>query len=439
MSTKPYLLYIRDTHFFEGDFIWKHFPLINKVDILRNFFSKKDPRDFLQLKKENRFMMAEINGFKYHIKIAPLISNYAVTPNTYHSTVNDMGKTVINHNATKDILLKYIEEISNRRRAIEDVKSWSSTKENLQTNTGVKIRSYTRVPRIRMKVLTTKSGSNLGYIKGLYTIQSSYSTHAEDWEKFIVTYEFSPYIEDENKVLDEFKDYLMNKRHFISRWHMHPSNFKKTMESKSISHYIDVLKQTVPDNDNKLDQLARYIKKYAKSFDRKLIYRDIYKYNTVLKSTHTQDGLYVVRLNGRVTNYIYCCLFKNEKILGVKKTGYVSLTKLADGDFNHLYMYYTDSSEEPKLYKVKARYFIVYEDGSWEFKTEHEGLNKLTNLQKIKYKHYQPIRRFLFVRKKKYLFEKVVYNTTNPSQNIRGSVRVKGEFIITLRTFTPHK
>ncbi len=251
-----------------------------------------------------------------------------------------------------------------------------------------------------------------------------------------VLIEFSPYIADENSHLDKVKEFFK----FHSKdWNFHRNNMI------DVSFYINYLKTQPERKRSKLDFLVDYIRKFQKAIMHPRLIRKIYDYKVVTREEKGNNGLYVARRNGELTNMIYFLKFDSIEFFRLEKTGtregYIDLVELfnplsiTDVHFKNLYHF---TSLKDKNFKVKKRYILFKRTPTNNYYTfenvdevfDRKRFKKLNKVDITQVENYKVMKKIYFIRKRYYHSDKILMDIQYPVRSVIGSVRAKGEKII---------
>lgn len=442
------VIFIKGYNQIEGFDFWHKYAIITKIPKLKkNFWDTypkiPDPNEFL---KEGKLI--KIKNKKYIIRL--MIIDFYISNNTNIPPVEKVVKVHVDFKINKrifftlkgyhDFLKEKVQALNSynyhkytfqpQENEITDLRFFPSvvipghasilsdrTDALKITNPPIEIHNYEDKPLFEKdKIVKNFTGlSRLEptneYVKKLAVPLFLNPTY--------ILLEYSPYFKNENDQLIKLKKYfklLDNK-----------SNLYRN-DIIDIINEIDYLICQHERKRSKLDILVDYIEKYKESLYKFETIRKIYGYLVVTRKVKADNGLYIVRKNGQLSNIIYFLKFDSIEFWSFSngKNAYFEIK-------NKKNLYYFTSKSKINI-KVKSTFLQIKKNSNsydfYQHNTKPINSIKLKKIDITKVKTYKLIEKFYFIRKRFYHSDKIRFYIDNSIHSLSGTVRPKGEKII---------
>ena len=233
-----------------------------------------------------------------------------------------------------------------------------------------------------------------------------------------ITVEFSPFIDNENNYLNDlikfFKEYE------------HDSNIYRN-DIIDIKHFIQhLINYEILKKRSKIDILVEYIRTHKKHILTLKIIRRLYNYVILTEGHKVDNGLYVIRKNNILSNFIYCLKFDDPTEywkVSESNGSYISSKNLIK-NYNEKNYYYIENGKNFKL----LPYLIIK-----DFKlTTQKSIPQFLNLRIFKrVEKVEKIFKVIYIIKKRYYYsDEVMVDINFQTRTLIGTVRPRGIKII---------
>lgn len=384
-----------DVYFSNNTFVSNVGKMIREfipVDSLNKdiFFTLKNHNDFLREKIDS---LNFYNFNKYNIQPQHDVHNFRVLPN--YNTPRNLYKSLILSNNT--VLLPNILPLSRPIR-INNLEPGAIRKSDFENLPKYKQGAY-------LKLFGKKATEPINQGKHIPTfINAAY-----------ITVEFSPFIDDESTYLNELINFFEN---YEKDWNIYRNDIT------DIKYFIYHLENDeILKKRSKIDILVEYIKTHKKQLLNLKLIRRLYKYEILTEGHKVDNGLYVIRTNNKLSNFIYCLKFDSpEEYWRVyKNKSYIESKKIVK-NYNEKNYYYIENNKRFKLLP-----YLVIKD--CKLTTQKKSLPQFFG--EIKKEKQKKIFKVIYIIKERYYYsDEVMVDINLQTRTLLGTVRPKGVKII---------
>jgi len=463
------LLYIKQFSFIEGFSFWHKYAIIDKLPYIKKTFwdtypEIKNPNEIF---KDGEVIKLKGGNKKLIIKILPKIHLYI--SNRFTSlTIETVIGGFVDFEVNKKIFftLKDFENLIEGKKKVFNQFNYHKYTFQPQINEAeyfrlfpmivianqardlnysdspIKVSTFQDMPMFKQNQIIKNWDSRVNMLGPTKNNNKKIASPLFLNPTYIIV-EFSPFIDNENAHLTKLGKFF----------NLHAKNWNINRNAMiDITFYIKYLIDQPIRKRSKLDFLVDYIRKLQKNIFHLSLIRKIYKYTVVTRKETPQNGIYIVRKNGQLSNMVYYLNFDSIEFWNLE--GGENIKDNVEGYFDLHEMFplnktidsitsrhtrptknlYYFTSKRDKNFKLKDQYLVLRKTKSY-FTFENigyipRGIQKLKKVDMKKIKRYRVIKKIYFLKKRYYHSDYISLNIDIPGRHLIGSVRPKGEKII---------